>query len=243
MTPYGQKSITDETPIDISHEALIRSWRSLADAENGWLRREFKEGLTWQSLRVRAEDFRRNPEQLLSPAETTFYAGLIQKLPSRSWCERYGGGWDSVQSLIEASKKEIEKQSKEREAKRRKVKRLVIVIALAFVISFLAMVIAVTVLSLKRAYGYAHKRHPQPFDSSFNYSGLLARGEDAEAREILRKMMAMDRSIPETRRYARNLLAGGVAILGGSANKVYKNVNAALSGDVAVSPTTTSSPP
>jgi hypothetical protein len=79
LTPYGQEELTDETPIDISHEALIRCWRKIADAETGWLHREFQDGLTWQSLRVQAEGFQRNPEQVLSAAATAYLARIIHE--------------------------------------------------------------------------------------------------------------------------------------------------------------------
>jgi WD40 repeat protein len=81
------------------------------------------------------------------------------------------------------------------------------------------------------------QRTRQFFDASLTHAGLLARGGYyAEAREVLRKTIELDPDIPETRRHARNLLAGEVDVLGGSADKVYKGAGAALSGGVAVSP-------
>ena len=88
-----------------------------------------------------------------------------------------------------------------------------------------------------RAKAAEQARTESLFDSSVTHASLLAQVEDyAEAREVLRKTVELDPDIPETRRHARNLLAGEVAILGGSADKVYEGAGAALSGGVAVSP-------
>ena len=54
LTPYGDAQIELGTLIDISHEALIRCWRKIADTRDGWLQREFRDGLIWQSLRLQA---------------------------------------------------------------------------------------------------------------------------------------------------------------------------------------------
>jgi len=75
------------------------------------------------------------------------------------------------------------------------------------------------------------------FDAGLTHAALLARGEDyAEAREVLRETVELDQAIPKERRHTRNLLAGYVDILGGSADKVYEGAGAALAGGVAVSP-------
>jgi hypothetical protein len=159
LTPYGQDSLTSEKTIDISHEALIRCWRRIADAETGWLHREFQDGLTWQSLRVQAEGFKRNPKQVLSAAATTDLEAWIQKLSSRSWCERYGGGWDSVQDLLDASRKESEKQRREREARRRKEIRLTRFIALVSLIAFL-------ITAALAGWAFYERRHAKEAEST-----------------------------------------------------------------------------
>ena len=48
-----------DTLIDISHEALIRCWRKIADEKDGWLQREFRDGLIWKTLRMQAQRARR----------------------------------------------------------------------------------------------------------------------------------------------------------------------------------------
>ena len=112
LRPYydEQKAIGPDTLIDISHEALIRCWRKIADKEEGWLQREFQDGLTWESLRVQAGKFARNKEQVLSPAETEYSDRWLNTLPNKSWTERYGGGWRDVQELMAASREEAKRQ-------------------------------------------------------------------------------------------------------------------------------------
>ncbi len=66
LTPYAPALIEDATVVDISHEALIRSWRKIADPTNGWLKKEFDDGLIWRSLSVEAKGFEANPKHVLS---------------------------------------------------------------------------------------------------------------------------------------------------------------------------------
>ena len=70
LRPYGDEPIDPRNEIDISHEALIRCWRKIADKEEGWLRREFQDGLIWQSLRMQADKFANDKEETLSSAST-----------------------------------------------------------------------------------------------------------------------------------------------------------------------------
>jgi hypothetical protein len=70
LTPYSQQPISDNTPVDISHEALIRCWSRLADPQSGWLKHEFDDGLIWRSLLEEAKGFETNKRRILSPATT-----------------------------------------------------------------------------------------------------------------------------------------------------------------------------
>jgi energy-coupling factor transporter ATP-binding protein EcfA2 len=54
LTPYPPAPLPENAIVDISHEALIRCWRRIADAGDGWLKREFDDGLAWRSLLVEA---------------------------------------------------------------------------------------------------------------------------------------------------------------------------------------------
>jgi hypothetical protein len=70
LRPYGTDPIRPDEELDISHEALIRCWHKIADRRDGWLQREFRDGLTWRSLLVAADDFERNSTNVLGPTAT-----------------------------------------------------------------------------------------------------------------------------------------------------------------------------
>jgi formylglycine-generating enzyme required for sulfatase activity/energy-coupling factor transporter ATP-binding protein EcfA2 len=117
LTPYAPAPIVDGTPIDISHEALIRCWNRLSDPQDGWLRREFDDGLTWRSLLVEAKGFEKDTHRVLSPATTDErWAWWRQRKLNSSWAERYGGGFALVEKLIAASRRYSRRRQVQRHA-------------------------------------------------------------------------------------------------------------------------------
>jgi hypothetical protein len=104
LMPYLPATIDDKTVIDISHEALIRCWRAIADPESGWLRREFDDGLVWRSLLLEAKEFAQNKRRVLSPAATAERSKWLAGR-TRPWSDRYGGNWALVDRLLQASVK------------------------------------------------------------------------------------------------------------------------------------------
>ena len=114
LRPDGNEPIEPETEIDISDEALIRCLQKIADEKDGWLQREFQDGLTWQSLRVQADKFAKDKEETLSPASTVDRDAWLATLPSESWAYRYGGGWDFVHGLVQASRSARSRQIRKR---------------------------------------------------------------------------------------------------------------------------------
>jgi hypothetical protein len=112
MRPYGTDPIALDDHLDISHEALIRCWGRVADPKDGWLIREFKNGLVWRSLVVQADSFETNASNVLSPA-TAEERQIWLKRRNPAWCERYGGGWDRVSALVAASMAERERRLQE----------------------------------------------------------------------------------------------------------------------------------
>jgi formylglycine-generating enzyme required for sulfatase activity len=103
VTPYFPADLRSETMIDISHEALIRCWNSLAATPDGWLHREFRDGLSWRSLLSQAEIFEKDQRKVLEPLTTDDReAWLKDRTPA--WSERYGGGWNRVERLMAASR-------------------------------------------------------------------------------------------------------------------------------------------
>jgi hypothetical protein len=85
-------------------EALIR-WDRLADPQNGWLKREFDDGLIWRSLLVESKGFERNKRHVLSPATTAERSGWWRaRMVNATWAERYGGNFAMVEKLLAASR-------------------------------------------------------------------------------------------------------------------------------------------
>lgn len=149
VTPYPPVPIEAETLVDVSHEALIRHWKKIADLKTGWLQKEFRDGLLWQALRVQAESFLANPANLLSEATTEARSEWL-KGRNEAWAHRYGGMWTEVEKLIDASRDEVkrrhaqDKKQKEdaenlrlqleREARRRVYARLAIAAFMAMIV-------------------------------------------------------------------------------------------------------------
>jgi hypothetical protein len=98
LSPYGKARIDQATPIDISHEALIRQWQEIARPGTGWLEAERRDALEWKSLLVQAEG-----KGGLTAAAIKEHCRWL-KCHNEKWTERYGGGWNRVQALIERSK-------------------------------------------------------------------------------------------------------------------------------------------
>jgi hypothetical protein len=124
MRPYATEPIALDDYLDISHEALIRCWARVADPTDGWLIREFKNGLVWRSLVVQADSFEADPSNVLSPA-TAEERHRWLKRRNEAWSLRYGGRWASVVRLVEASmaardrqmQRELEERTREERAR------------------------------------------------------------------------------------------------------------------------------
>jgi len=102
LRPYGAQPLDANQTVDISHEALIRCWDDVASDKVGWLTAEFDDGLIWSSLLVQCRAFESDPEKVLSAA-TTEARQIWLADRNAAWAERYGGGWDRVARLMEAS--------------------------------------------------------------------------------------------------------------------------------------------
>jgi hypothetical protein len=116
LRPYGTAPVDRDTLIDISHEALIRCWEKIADPKDGWLMREFRNGLVWRALLVQADSFERDPKNVLAPTTTDEREQWLRRR-NASWAQRYGGGWERVQTLVAASG-EARDRGRAEEAKR-----------------------------------------------------------------------------------------------------------------------------
>jgi hypothetical protein len=109
LTPYAPEPIDEKRPVDISHEALIRCWRKIGPDANAWLLTEFRDGLVWRILLFEAENFARDGSSHLSEAATET-RGVWLAERNEAWSQRYGGGWQKVVKLVEASRGHWERE-------------------------------------------------------------------------------------------------------------------------------------
>lgn len=117
LRPYGDVPIEPDDRVDISHEALIRRWTKIADGKDGWLVREFRNGLVWRALLVQSDSFERDATNVLGPTTTDERERWLQRR-TPEWAERYGGGWPRVQALVDASVAARDRQRAESAAAR-----------------------------------------------------------------------------------------------------------------------------
>ncbi|UVJ41800.1 ATP-binding protein [Pseudomonas sp. LS1212] len=138
LTPHGDTPLKMDELIDISHEALIRCWHKIADRADGWLIREFRDGLVWRSLLVEAESFEQDPSNVIAPAITDERSRWLPR-HNQAWAVRYGDGWPRVMLLLDASRQARDRareqaleQARRKEARRKwTVGTLVIGVTLA----------------------------------------------------------------------------------------------------------------
>jgi len=105
LTPPISTEIKDETTIDIGHEALFRCWKKISDQKDGWLKRETEDGILWNLLLAEAMDFATNPKRVLSHAKVQDVNRWLAR-KTKPWCNRYGGNWDLVDTLLKVSGRE-----------------------------------------------------------------------------------------------------------------------------------------
>lgn len=114
ITPYGTHPVDLETPVDVSHEALLRCWEKIAAKPDGWLLSEFRDGLIWRALRTQAEAYLADSRNILSEATTESRIAWI-KSRNEFWALRYGGEWHAVAELLQASRLVADRQRAARE--------------------------------------------------------------------------------------------------------------------------------
>ena len=99
LTPYAAMTpeIEGDTVIDISHEALIRTWPRMSDKAIdaaarpvGWIEREAQDAMLWRWLAVHADFYRSNPRAWLDGATTERLGAWFQQLGERpDWVRPY----------------------------------------------------------------------------------------------------------------------------------------------------------
>jgi len=103
LTPprFEVKEIGATTRIDVGHEALLRRWEKVSGhgAELGWLRAEQQAGERYRGLLAMADDGATLPAHLVDERLAWWKA----RPRTAAWAERYGGGFDRVEKLLQVS--------------------------------------------------------------------------------------------------------------------------------------------
>ncbi len=117
MPPSGT-AIAPITPIDISHESLLRGWIRLigSQEQEGWIAEEAGNGRKYNDL---LEDERRNyifPSDI-ADERAQWWA---QARPNAAWAKRYGNNFSGVKRFLDAVR---DRHAKEREIRQKKAAR------------------------------------------------------------------------------------------------------------------------
>jgi hypothetical protein len=89
----------DDSEVDISHEALMRSWTRLSgprrDFAAGWLREERDDGELWRGYVNRTA----NGPRLTLSGLWRIFRWLRRRSLGEAWSRRYGNRWEDVKKL------------------------------------------------------------------------------------------------------------------------------------------------
>ena len=221
MPPAGT-SLTADSVLDITHEALIRQWRRLQQ----WTADEAGQAELYQRLASSAQRYKQRAGALwIDPDLQIALDWSRKRRPTKGWAERYGGDFEPAMGFLATSRSKAIRRTR----------------GIAAICGMMFLATAALAGWALHERGVAEtgelQRTENLFDSGLTHAALLARVEDpAEAHVALSETAELDGVIAAPRRHARNLLAGYVDILGGTADKVYEGAGAALVGGVAVSP-------
>jgi hypothetical protein len=106
LMPSASEPLTTATPVDISHESLLRRWTRMTGTppHEGWLTEEDKDGKTYRRLADDADTFADDRSALLPPRQTRTLADWWKKAePTAAWADRYGGKFPLVEEFLHTS--------------------------------------------------------------------------------------------------------------------------------------------
>jgi len=137
MPPTGAE-LRGETPIDISHETLMRIWTRLRD----WAEDESKSAATYRGLAETAQRHAVGKASLLSHTDLQFALDWEQhQRPNAAWAARYGTGFDTLLAFLRASQEADVQKQRAKKARARRNRLLSTAVVVASVIVAVAMVL------------------------------------------------------------------------------------------------------
>ena len=151
LTPYeGEEEIRDHTVIDISHEALIRTWPRMSDntldkeAEKprGWIQREAQDALLWRWLAIQADNFRSNRGARLDTATVRRVGPWFDRIrQSPEWARRHLVRSEECPTVIEEPEwQAVEELVMRSERRARRLQQFRRVVLLALIAGMIALI-------------------------------------------------------------------------------------------------------
>jgi hypothetical protein len=141
MPPAGTP-LTSDTPIDISHESLMRVW----DRLRTWADEESQSAQIYRRLAETAELHRSGHAGLLRPPDLQFALNWRERQqPRRAWAERYRAGFDEALGFLQESERAFDDEARAEAARRhrqvrvRRIKLFALPALLIFVVVPLTM--------------------------------------------------------------------------------------------------------
>ncbi len=113
VMPPASEPLSASSPIDISHESLLRRWSKMTGTQghDGWLLEEDKDGKTYRNLLENAENFATDETAVVPPALTRQRQTWWERCrPNSAWAERYGNKFELVERFLGASTRRARKQ-------------------------------------------------------------------------------------------------------------------------------------
>ena len=117
LMPAGETEIKTRTIIDISHESLMRAWRTLRN----WVDEEAQSAKIYRRLADTATLYKEDKAGLYrDPDLQISLSWREENRPNKTWADRYYPGFDSAMAFLDQSHDEAAREEREREAARQR---------------------------------------------------------------------------------------------------------------------------
>jgi hypothetical protein len=117
LMPAGEVKIKTKTVIDISHESLMRAWRSLRN----WVDEEAQSAKIYRRLADTATLYHEDKAGLYrDPDLQISLSWREESRPNKTWANRYYPGFESAMAFLDQSQEEANREEREREEARKR---------------------------------------------------------------------------------------------------------------------------
>ena len=117
LMPAGEAKIKTKTVIDISHESLMRAWRSLRN----WVDEEAQSAKIYRRLADTATLYHEDKAGLYrDPDLQISLSWREESRPNKTWANRYYPGFESAMAFLDQSQEEANREEREREEARQR---------------------------------------------------------------------------------------------------------------------------